>query len=723
MKVLGLRARLLMLLGVAVLPAVALLLVSRAAEERATARELHTHVLNLARLTGQAHAQRIEVARQLLIALANHPAMDGDDLEACDRLVKTLQAQYESIYATIGRATADGTIDCLALEGATPGMSIADREYFQRAHSSGTFVVGDFMHGKVRRQPTMAFALPLKDRQGATSHVIFANADLTVMSRDLEAQTRLQGTTLSLLDRNGAIIARSSEAEKYFGVKASAAQLQSMRDRGELVSTFWGPDGVQRTFAIAAIPDRTGAIVAFATAGVPVAAISALGDPSARREWLTIALLGLGLFFVAWGGSELLIRRPIAKLVAATQGLAAGELGVRAAPMGGAREVQELATALNQMAGKLQERELHLREGQRLEAVGQLAGGIAHDFNNLLTIIIGYADALKDSVAPGSAEADQLAELRAASDRAARLTQQLLAFSRRQVLLPTPLQLNDVVGDMVSLLRRSTGGDVVINIELDPSVGRVYADRVQMEQVLLNLVINARDAMPSGGTLSIATRAIADGPTPLVELSMSDTGVGMDAATRVRIFEPFFTTKGVHGTGLGLATVYGIVKQSGGDISCDSEVGKGTTFRMRLPQHSGPVAVPDQARPAPPVGGSESIVLVEDDDKVRLLIELVLQRRGYLVRTTANPKTALEWFAAGERPALLLTDVRMPEMNGTVFARAAKTYFPALKIILMSGDAAPELAAQEQIDGATFEQKPVSPAGLLRAVRARLDEV
>jgi signal transduction histidine kinase/CheY-like chemotaxis protein len=722
MKVLGLRARLLTLLGVAVLPAVALLLIGRAAEERATARELHAHVLNLARLTGQAHAQRIEVARQLLIALANHPAMGGEDLADCNRLVKSLSAQYEGIYATIGRATADGTVDCLALEGAEPGMSIADRDYFQRAKASGTFIAGDFMHGKVRRQPTLAFALPLRDRNGATTHVIFANADLTVMSRELEADTRLQGTTLSLLDRHGAIIARSSDAEKYFGVKASAAQLQSMRDRGEVVSTFWGPDGVQRVFAITAIRDRLGSIAAFATAGVPASTSSSLADPSARREWLTIALLGLGLFFVAWGGSELLIRRPIANLVAATHGLASGELGVRAAPMGGAREVQELASALNQMAGKLQERELHLREGQRLEAVGQLAGGIAHDFNNLLTVVIGYADALKESFRPGTAEAAQLSELRAASDRAARLTQQLLAFSRRQVLLPTPLQLNEVVGDMVSLLRRTTGGDVVINIELDPAAGLVYADRVQMEQVILNLVINARDAMPSGGVLTITTRAITGGATPFVELSMSDTGVGMDAATRSRIFEPFFTTKGMHGTGLGLATVYGIVKQSGGDISCDSEAGKGTTFRVRLPRHAGLPEAADQPRPVPPVGGTETILLVEDDNAVRALLEMVLARRGYTVRATANPREALQWIADGYRPDLLVTDVRMPEMNGTVFARAAKEHDANLKIILMSGDAAPTLAGQEHIEGATFEQKPVSPPGLLRAVRARLDE-
>jgi signal transduction histidine kinase len=720
MRISGLRARLLILLGVAVLPAIVLLLTGRAAQQRATMRELQTQAMNLARLTGQAHAQRIETARQLLLALATHPAIQGADLDTCNRFVRQLTDQYQGIYATIGRATLEGTVDCLALEGATAGMTIADRDYFRRARDTGGFVAGDFMHGKVRRQPTLAFALPLRDAAGAVTHVIFANADLTVMSRSLEASTQLEGTIISLLDRNGALIARSSDADRYFGVTASQEQLQMMRERGELISTFAGPDGVRRVFAISSIRNRDGAIAGYANVGIPETLISGLFDPAARSEWLTIVALAAGLFFVAFIGSELLIRRPVAKLVAATEDLATGALGVRMAPVGGVRELQVLATALNSMAGKLQERELHLREGQRLEAVGQLAGGIAHDFNNLLTIIIGYADALKDHVGAGTPEAAQLAELRAASERAARLTQQLLAFSRRQVLLPTPLQLNEVVGDMASLLRRTTGGDIVIAIELEPALGLVYADRVQMEQVLLNLVINARDAMPNGGRLIIAT--CNHGDTRAVEVSVSDTGLGMDESTRIRIFEPFFTTKGVHGTGLGLATVYGIVKQSGGEISCESQLGHGTTFRIRLPRFAGAIDEPEAARPSQPVGGSETLLLVDDDQAVREVLRLALQRRGYDVRTTGNPHEALQWMAGGLRPALLISDVRMAEMNGIIFARAAKAHDPSLKVILMSGDAAPTLATEDQISGATFEQKPIAPPTLLRAVRARLDE-
>jgi len=717
----GLRARLLLLLGLAVLPAVVLLIASRNIERRATEREMRGQALSLARLTAQAHEQRIDVARQLLVALARHPAMTGSDATSCNAFVGALRGDYGDTYATIGRADITGTVDCIALEGAGPGLSIADREYFQRATAIGGFVTGDFMHGKIRRQPTLAFAYPLRNAAGAITHVMFANLDLTVLSRHLEEETRLEGTTLSLLDRNGALIARSADAEKFFGVTPSHQQLMAMRAQGDMVSTFYGPDGVQRLFAIASIRDNTNAIVAFATAGIPARSVAALLDAGFTSEWLSLGALALGLLIVAWGGSELLIRRPVRKLMTATTKLAAGDLSVRTAPVGGVHELEVLGAAFNRMAGDLQERDVHLREGQRLEAVGQLAGGIAHDFNNLLTVIIGYADVLKESAPPGSAEALQLAELQAAAERASKLTQQLLAFSRRQVLLPTRLQLNDVISEMVSLLRRTTGGDIEIDISLAPGLGVVHADRVQMEQVILNLVINARDAMPAGGgRITIATSQLAGPGAPLVELSVADTGVGMDADTRARIFEPFFTTKGQDGTGLGLATVYGIVKQSGGDIVCESQPGAGTRFRVRLPRHAAPVVETTVERPPQVVGGSETILLVDDDNAVREVLESVLTRRGYHVRASADATEALEWLRIGFIPDLVISDVRMPGMNGAAFAREIRSGAVVPPIIFMSGDAAQFLTG-DSAAGSHFLQKPITSPVLLHTVRDVLD--
>ncbi len=716
----GLRARLLLLLGLAVLPAVVLLIASRNNERRAAEREMRAQALNLARLTAQAHAQRIEVARQLLVALARHPAMTDPNPEACHSFVRALRSDFVDVYATIGRADRTGRVDCIALEGGAVGMTIADREYFQRARDSGGFVTGDFMHGKVRRLPTLAFAYPLRDATGEITHVMFANLDLLVLSRALESETRMEGTTLSLLDRNGSLIARSTDAERFFGVKPSAEQLKVMQSQGDVVSTFTGPDGIRRLFAIAAIRDTGGAIVAFATAGIPERSVAALLDPGLRSEWVTLGALALGLLIVAWGGSELLIRRPVRKLMTATTMLSAGDLSARTAPVGGVHELEVLAAAFNRMASDLQERDVHLREGQRLEAVGQLAGGIAHDFNNLLTVIVGYADVLRESAAPGSPEFLQLTELCAAAERASKLTQQLLAFSRRQVLLPTRLQLNDVVGEMVSLLRRTTGGDVEIGIALDPALGFVHADRVQMEQVILNLVINGRDAMPAGGRITIATSNVSEHGVAFIELSVADTGVGMDPDTRAKIFEPFFTTKGQRGTGLGLATVYGIVKQSGGDIVCESQPGAGTRFRLRLPRYEAPVVEPEVERPHPVVGGSETILLVDDDNAVRTVLESVLKRRGYNVRASADATEALGWLRSGFVPDLVLSDVRMPGMNGAAFAREIRTGTIVPPIIFMSGDAA-QLLTDEDAGGGRFLQKPITSVVLLRAVRDALD--
>ena len=715
----GLRARLFLLLGIAVLPAITLLLYGQIQQRRSAEREIHDQALNLARLTAQAHAERIETARQLLISLSNNTAMRADGA-TCGGFVRALTPQYEGSYATIGRADAGGSVDCLALDGATDGMTIADREYFQRAKSTAGFIVGDFMHGKVRRQPTLAFAMPLLSPAGAVTHVIFANADLAVLSRGLEAQTQMAGTTVSLLDRNGAIIARSTDAERFLGVTASAAQVATMKTNGEMVATFNGADGTPRVFSIVAIRDRTGNIVAYATVGIPTTAVASLVDSGQNGAWIPLAALAVGLLLAAWMGSELLIRRPVRKLMIATAALANGDLDARTPPVGGVHELNVLASAFNTMAGKLQQRELHLREGQRLEAVGQLAGGIAHDFNNLLTIIIGYADVLKDGFDRGSIEATQLSELRAASERAAKLTQQLLAFSRRQLLMPSTLQLNDVVGDMVSLLRRTTGGDVTIHVLLDPNLSSVYADRVQMEQVLLNLVINARDAMPTGGQVTIETRNRNISGEQVVELSVRDSGIGMDSATRAKIFEPFFTTKGVKGTGLGLATVYGIVKQSGGELECDTEIGRGTCFRVRLPRSEGSHNSAPQDDPIELKTGTETILLVDDDHAVRTVVEAMLRRHGYRVDSSASASDALARVSGGSRPDLVLTDVRMPGMNGSNFASALRGLCDA-PVVFMSGEAAQLLSSQDMARGEVFLQKPIAISVLLQTVRQVLD--
>ena len=370
-----------------------------------------------------------------------------------------------------------------------------------------------------------------------------------------------------------------------------------------------------------------------------------------------------------------------------------------------------------------------LAQTERMEAVGQLASGVAHDFNNLLTIIKGYSSLLLERT-PGGEDAHAAEEIQRAADRAASLTHQLLAFGRKQTLQPRVLDLNLIVRGLEEMLRRLLTENVDLVIETPPNLGFVNADPVQMEQVLINLVVNARDAMPRGGRLTIATcphpgRAdFAEGEkifaSPYVTLSVSDTGVGMDAGTRARIFEPFFTTKEVgKGTGLGLATVYGIIKQSNGHIEVESEAGRGSTFRVSLPriEHQ-PAPVRKPMTEKTPKRGSGTILLAEDEPLLRELGQTILTQAGYNV-LTAPDMEALRALIA-EHPGkvdLLLTDVVMPDISGPELVRMGKKRWPAIRVLYMSGYTDDEL--QDLDRDAGFIQKPFTPAELT----AKIEEV
>ncbi len=375
--------------------------------------------------------------------------------------------------------------------------------------------------------------------------------------------------------------------------------------------------------------------------------------------------------------------------------------------------------------------EQQFRQAQKMEAVGQLAGGVAHDFNNLLTAILGSTDLLLLDLPQEDPRREELLAIRDAGGRAATLTRQLLAFSRRQVLQPRVIGLNQVVAGLEKLLPRVIGEDIRLETVLVPDLARVSADSGQIEQVILNLVVNARDAMPEGGRLTIETaNTYLDGafalghpvvaPGPYVRLSVSDTGHGMDDATRVRVFEPFFTTKGPgKGTGLGLATVYGIVKQSGGYIFVRSEPGRGTTFDVYLPPVEQPIENAPGAPESPGVeAGSETILLVEDDASVRGLARRALERYGYRVIEAGNGREALDVMRRHEGVInLLLTDIVMPEMGGRRSAEHVMLARPGIKVLYMSGYSGAEQPAERE----ALIQKPFTPESLARKVRDVLD--
>jgi nitrogen-specific signal transduction histidine kinase len=380
------------------------------------------------------------------------------------------------------------------------------------------------------------------------------------------------------------------------------------------------------------------------------------------------------------------------------------------------------------------ELEERLRQSQKLEAVGRLAGGVAHDFNNLLKTINGVADLMMTEVPTAELRAD-LEEIRKAGARASSLTSQLLAFSRRQVLQPRVIDLNASIREMGTMLRRLIGENIDLALELQPDVHAVRADPGQIAQVLMNLAVNARDAMPVGGGLRISTSDVnvdmaqaarfgtsATGPHVLIEVS--DTGHGMSEETRRNAFEPFFTTKEVgKGTGLGLATVYGIVKQSGGGIFIDSAPGRGATFRILLPAVD-PSCLVGEVRPqtkAP--AGSETVLIVEDEDAVRSLVSRVLRRGGYNVLEGRHGPDALRVSRKhhGYIDAVL-TDVIMPGMSGPDLVKQLVNARPSLKVLYMSGYTQDEVlhyGVSQNTPG--FIQKPMSPDALARKVREVLD--
>ncbi|MBI1845758.1 MAG: DUF4118 domain-containing protein [Candidatus Rokubacteria bacterium] len=373
----------------------------------------------------------------------------------------------------------------------------------------------------------------------------------------------------------------------------------------------------------------------------------------------------------------------------------------------------------------LREHEEQLRHSQKMEAFGQLAGGIAHDFNNLLTVILGRAQLLQARMGREHPLRGEIGTIHTTAIRAAALTRQLLAFSRKQVLQPKLLDLNAVVASMGSMLRPLIGEDIDLVITPGANLGRVRVDPGQIEQMIVNLVVNARDAMPTGGSVTIRTAnvdaaATAEGLKPggYILLEVADTGLGMDAATAARIFEPFFTTKPTgRGTGLGLSTVYGIVQQSGGHIDVDTAPGRGATFRVWLPRLEEPGEGARPRREAGASGGTETVLLVEDEIGVRELVRDVLVVNGYTLLEAGDPGEALEISERHRGPIhLLLTDLVMPQLSGADLAARLAVLRPQMKVLQMSGYAPPGFNP-----GPAFLSKPFTPDNLARKVRETLD--
>jgi signal transduction histidine kinase len=598
----SLRTRVVLTTVITLLPAIGGVIYLQGIERARVRERTLQDTLRIARLAADQQGAVIQAARQQLITLALFPGVRTGGATDCLPLFGAILRQHRD-YNSLTISDANGNWVC----GSPRPREVpraTDRAWFQRAVRTGTVALGDYQVSRLTRRPDIVIAAPIVDAGGHVQRVVATALGLDQLNRVIAAAALPPGGTLTLFDRQGTIIARYPDPEQSVGRRVpDDAMLQRLAAGADLdVSEAPGVDGVARLFATVPVGRGFHAGL-YLGIGVDRSTMFAEVHRVLVRDLTVLALMAILALVVALVSSELLVLAPVRALIGATRRLAGGDLQARA-PVAAVRELGDLGEAFNGMAAAIAAREMErdraeeqMRQAQKMQAVGQLAGGIAHDFNNLLTVIITGLDLMGTDLPDDSPHRALVDSIGKAATRAASLTQQLLAYSRRQTLSVRAIDLAELLGEQSAMLRRLVPSCVTMEVEAEPDLPLVRVDPRQIEQVILNLVVNAADAMPAGGTITL-TAARADlretdrgrdpdvAPGPYVRLVVRDTGHGMDAATMGRVFEPFFTTKPFgKGAGLGLSTAYGIVKQSGGYLWVDSRLGRGTTFTIHLPVH------------------------------------------------------------------------------------------------------------------------------------------
>ena len=868
----SLRFRLILLVLLAVIPALGLTFYTGLEQRRIAAIQAKEEALRLARLVSSNQSQFVEGARHFLYTLAQLPQVRNCEPALCRSLFANLMRQYPW-YLNIGAVEPDGNIFASAVKMTRP-VNSADREWFRRAIQARSFSIGDYQIGRITGKRSVNFSHPVLDESGKLKAVVFVALDLAWLNQ-LSARAELPpGSTLTLIDRNGMVLARYPKPEKWVGKTIPQALLsQAILAKGEGTVEAIGMDGISRLYAFTPFGSTAQAGKIYLSIGFPTSVTFAEVNRILIRNLIFLGFIALLAFLAAWIGGHLLVLQRLNPLVKATERLSAGDLSARTGIVYGKGELSQLASAFDHMASSLEQRESErkqaeeqlsklfqaveqspvtiiitdtngnieyvnpkfsqltgytfeevmgknprilksgetppeeykllwetitsgrewrgefhnkkkndelywesasispirnsegiithflgvkediterkrvekemvalqeqLRQSQKMEAIGQLAGGIAHDFNNLLTVISGNCQLSLLELKERDPLRGNIEEIKKASEKAADLTRQLLAFSRRQIMEMKVLDLNELLKNLDKMLRRVIGEDIELVTLLAEDLGRVKADPGQAEQVIMNFAVNARDAMSEGGKLTIETanvdlddayarNHVAVTPGRFVMISVSDTGVGMTPKVRDRVFEPFFTTKEKgKGTGLGLSTVYGIVKQSGGNIWVYSEPGKGTTFKIYLPRVDEPLEkLRERVEGKEIPRGMETILIVEDEEEVRKLALRILERQGYKVFEASQGLDAF-LIAEGYEDLihLLVTDVVMPKIGGRELADRIAEICPEIKVLYMSGYTDNAIVHHGVLgEGMEFIQKPFTVEGLARKVREVLDK-
>ena len=772
---LTLTRRLFLLVAVALLPAVAIQAYNEIDLRLTRTTEAHDLALRQAKLAASELDRIFEGVENLLAAVAEVPSVRAFDTPACVAYLATLQARVPYL-ASIAAIDLEGRVACRQVTPPT-NLRFDDRSYFREVIETGEFTIGEYTDGRVAGRPVLPLALPLRSLDGRTIGVVAAALDLRWLTERLEERGLSKNGSITVADRKGIIIARSPFPERFIGTRIPDP-FQPLVSAGEPGSVeVMSQDGTLRVLGYkpAPLPPKN----IYVSAGLSSEEVYGVVDRMNRRG---VVLIAAGLLLAAgfaWLAGRYIVRQPIAALLAVAGAWRRGDYAARTGLSGRADEIGALGEAFDRMVdevarrqderdrinGALQEREEQLRQlnatletrvaaalaererserallqAQKMQAVGQLAGGIAHDFNNLLTAVQGSLELLERHVASEAGQRLRAAALRAAL-RGGQLAERLLVFSRRQNLMPASTDLKRLLDGVGEMLARTLGGTVTMRIVAAGDLWPAIADATQVELAILNLAINARDAMPLGGTLTVSAEnrhvdlAAAASISNLsagdyVVIAVSDTGTGMTDEVLAQAVEPFFTTKDVgRGTGLGLSQVYGVATQLGGGISIRSRLGEGTTVEIFLPRSPAPVsgALGDE-----PAGSMQraaadaataaadrtraAVLVVDDDADVREIVVGSLRRLGYAVIEAESGSEALARLDAADEPrvGLLVADVAMAEMSGMVLAGRARLRRPGLPVLYITGYADTSVLALEA--GASVLRKPFRIAELTERV-------
>lgn len=683
--------------------------------------------------------ERIQGTEKLHFGLARARDLDTRDRAACSAYLTRVRDKYPQ-YTTILTIDPDGKMFCDSLNTGR-NLDLTDRDYFRRSRVAVDSIAMQPVIGRMSNLPVLQIASAVRRESGELKFVLLSSLNLQQLAQTSLENALMPGVEVLLLDQAGLVLASAGDPshQRPPGTSLSGSPLMRFAalPAESRMGEFVDPDGSHEVWA-ATDPLQLQAAGVHVLAGYPKEMLVAAADRQLVESLATLAVVALLAFLAVLVFVESAIRRPIERIAAMVTRLGRNESDARIPGPYPRGELGVLMNVLNRSAQNQQEQRAalddlnaRLRDSQRLESIGQLTGGVAHDFNNLLTVIMGNAEVLQEKLRDSPPLASLAAVVLNAAERGAELTQRLLAFARRQVLEPQSVDIGGRVDAMNALLSRTIGEHIEIRLSRAPGLWRARVDPAQLDNSLLNLCINSRDAMPEGGVLTIeianATTSHEDAaldpdlsPGDYVMLGVSDTGTGIDAAILGRVFEPFFTTKEQgKGTGLGMPMIYGFVKQSGGHLTLESSPGRGTSVRLYFPRAAMPGGQPQQSlAPNGATGGSEAILLVEDDAQVRRYAHEQLTSLGYRVVEAEHAAQALDIIRAHGSFDLLFTDVVMPGISGPELVEQARKIHPALRVLYTSGYSENTLLHNGRVEeGVYLLNKPYRRDELARRIR------